>query len=203
VLGERALVVERHLPATEIGEPGSEVLMGPVQRRTVRHGADARPAADANGRGSGSFGLPEVDDLDRSRDACRSRLVVEVLRCLQPVLDEKVEVVPLVEDLAVDLGVHLLEEPHLAVLLGDELLVHRRDLDEEILVGDVEVGGEVLDGLTSLVVFDRERGRLVLPIESVEVEESGELTLAVVSESDLVGWGREVDGQVMPPCVRL
>jgi hypothetical protein len=110
------------------------------------------------------------------------------------------EVVALVEDLAVDVAVMFFEEPDLAVLLGDEFLVHRGDLDEQVFVGNVEVGGEERDGRTVGVEFDGEGRRLVLPGEAVEIEESCELPLAVVSEADVVSRSREVDGQVTPPC---
>jgi hypothetical protein len=108
-----------------------------------------------------------------------------------------------VEDLAVDVGVVLAEETYLSILLGDELLVHRRDLDEEVLVGDVEVGCEELRRFAVVVELDREGGRLVVPVQPVEIEESGELPLTVVSERDLIGRRREVEGQFRPPCVLL
>ena len=145
--------------------------------------------------GSGGLGLSEIHDLDGARDASRRRRVLEVLRCLEPVLDEQVQVVTLVEDLAADVGMVLLEEPHLAVLLRDELLIHRGDLDEEVLVGEVEVRGEVGRRLPVTVEFDGEAARFVLPAEAVEVEETGELPLAVVGEGDVVCRGREIDGQ--------
>jgi hypothetical protein len=130
-------------------------------------------------------------------------LVVEVFGRLEAVFDQEVEVVPLVEDLAVDVGVVLAEETYLSILLGDELLVHRRDLDEEVLVGDVEVGCEELRRFAVVVELDREGGRLVVPVQPVEIEESGELPLTVVSERDLIGRRREVEGQFRPPCVLL
>jgi hypothetical protein len=118
-----------------------------------------------------------------------------VIRGLEAVLDEQVEVVTLVEDLAPDVRVVLLQQSDLAVLLGDELLVHRRDLDEQVLVGEEEIGSEVGRRLAVVVELDGEAPRLVLPTEAVEVEESGELSLAVVSEGDVVCRGREVDCQ--------
>ena len=97
------------------------------------------------------------------------------------------EVVALIEDLAVDSLVQLEQPPYLAVLLRDELLVHRRDFDEEILIRKIEIGCEELDGFTGIVVLDSERARLVIPWKAVEIEEERELPLTVVSEIDGVG----------------
>jgi beta-galactosidase beta subunit len=94
-----------------------------------------------------------------------------VIWCFQTVFDEQVQVVPLVEDLAVDRRMMLLEEPNLAVLLGDQLLVHGRYFDVQILIGQEEVGGEVRRRLTVRVEFDGEGSRFVLPLQAVEVEE--------------------------------
>ena len=94
-----------------------------------------------------------------------------MIRRRQPVLDQEVQIVTLVEDLATDLGMVLGEQPDLAVLLGDELLVHRGDLDVEILIHDVEVGGEERSGVAVVAEFDGERSGLVFPIQTVEVQE--------------------------------
>jgi hypothetical protein len=106
---------------------------------------------------------------------------------LEAVFDHQIEVVALVEDLAVDLGVELLEPPHLSVLLGDELLVHRRDLDVEVVVGQVEVRREILGRDALPVPGEGEGPRFVLPGNTVEIEEKGELTLTVVSKLGLGG----------------
>jgi hypothetical protein len=106
----------------------------------------------------------------------------------EAVLDQKVEVIALVEDLALHVRIQLHEPPGLAVLLGDQLLVQRRDLDIEIEGGQVEVGREALRGAPAAVPFDVEGRGLVAPVDLVEVEKLGELTLAVVSEGNaLVG----------------
>ena len=105
---------------------------------------------------------------------------------VQPVLDHEVQVVALVEDLAAHVRVQLAELPHLAVLLGDEALVHRGDLDVDALFGKVEVGRERANRGALLVPFDGKRRRLVVPLDVVEVEEARELPLALVSEVDRV-----------------
>jgi hypothetical protein len=64
-------------------------------------------------------------------------------------------------------------------------LVHGRDLDVEIVVGQVEVGSEELDRDTVLEPYREDLG-LVLPRNAVEIEEKRELSLTVVSELDLV-----------------
>jgi len=156
-----------------------------------------------NGRLLSGFGLPQIHHLDRAGDSRRGRWLLEGIRGFQVVLDEQVEEIPLVEDLAVDVGVVLPQQPDLSVLLGDELLVHRRYLDEHVLVGKIEVRSEPAGGLAVSVELDREGLWLVLPGDPVEVEESGELPLAVVGEFDEVGRGLEVDGQLMPPGSRV
>ncbi len=102
------------------------------------------------------------------------------------------QIVALVEDLATDIRVYCLQLANLLVLLGDELLVHRGDLDEQVVVGKVEIGGEPLGRLTVRVEDDREATRLVFPGNTVEVQEECELPLTVVSEVCL--GGREVFG---------
>jgi hypothetical protein len=106
---------------------------------------------------------------------------------LEPVLDYKVEIVALIEHLAVDLGVELLEPPHLSVLLGDELLVHRCDLDVEVVVGQIEVRREELGRGAVTVPGEGEGPRFVLPGNTIEIEEKCELALTVVSKVGLGG----------------
>ena len=72
----------------------------------------------------------------KSTVGLRVRRWAALSRCIfQAVLGDEREVVALVEDLASDLRVPLTEPPDLAVLLRDELLVERRDLDVEVVVG--------------------------------------------------------------------
>lgn len=143
--------------------------------------------------------LTEIHHIHGSRNAGGCRRFLEGIRGFEVVLDEEVEKVALVEDLAVDVRVVGSEQTNLAVLLGDEFLIHRGDLDEEVLIGKVEVRGEPSSRLVSIVEFDGKRPRLVLPGDPVEVEQSGELSLAVVGELDEVGGSLKVDGQVRPP----
>src|SRR5262245_21932672 len=107
-------------------------------------------------------------------------------RILKAVLGHQGQIVPLVEDLAPDLRVALAEPPDLAVLLGDQLLVQRRDLDVKVELGQIEIGGEPLDRLPLFVPRDRERGRLVRPGDLIEVEQPRELPLRRVGEPHLV-----------------
>src|SRR5207302_1190362 len=86
------------------------------------------------------------------------------------------------------LGMQLAQASGLPVLLRDELLVERGDLDVQVVRRQIEVGCERLHGLAVAVTFQRERARLVLPLDAVEVEELRELPLRVVRESDLVVW---------------
>ena len=133
-----------------------------------------RPAAEAAVGDSGHLRWPG--------DPGGSGNLVHVVGFFETVLDEKMEVVALVEDLAVDIGVELFQPPHFAVLLGHQLLVHRRYLDEEVIFEEVEVGGEEPGRSSFLVPGQREGTRFVGPGNTVEVEQAGELALAVVGK---------------------
>jgi hypothetical protein len=89
---------------------------------------------------------------------------------LEAVFLNQVEIIPLVEDLAPDARIKTPECPYFSVLLGDELLAHRGDLNEEVVVGKVEVGSEVLVGPPFCVPGDGECPGLILPGDSVEIE---------------------------------
>ncbi len=80
----------------------------------------------------------------------------------------------------------LTQTSSLAVLLRDELLVERRDLDEEVVRGQEEVGRERLRGVAVAVALEDEGARLVLPRDVVEVEQLRELPLGVVREVDVL-----------------
>jgi hypothetical protein len=86
----------------------------------------------------------------------------------------------------VHLGIELDEPAGFAVLLRDQPLVERRDLDVEVVGREVEVGRESLRRVAVAVVFERERARLVVPRNRVEVEQLRELSLGVVREADLL-----------------
>jgi hypothetical protein len=101
---------------------------------------------------------------------------------LEAVFQQEVRVVTLVQDLAFHVGVELMQPADLAVLLGDELLVQSRDLDVDVELGKVEVGREAVRDVAGAVPVDVERGRLVEPLDLIEVEQPRELSLAVVRE---------------------
>ena len=94
------------------------------------------------------------------------------------------QVVALVQHADLDLGVQLAQPARLAVLLRHELLVERGDLDIEVIRGEVEVRGERLRGFAVTIPLERERARLVLPRDRIEVEELRELSLRVVREAN-------------------
>src|SRR6266536_4929310 len=112
-----------------------------------------------------------------------AELRAQLGRRFEPILHEQVQVVALVDELDTHLGVELLEPACLAVLLRDELLVERRDLDVQVVRGEIEVRGESLRRAPVTVTLERERTRLVLPLDAVEVEELRELALGVVGEA--------------------
>src|SRR5262245_19594702 len=121
-----------------------------------------------------------------SSSVCGANLMVRALSLpgdvLEAVLGDQRQVVALVEDLAVDARVELAEPADLPVLPGHELLVQGRDLDVEVVLGQEEVGGESLDDVAVLGPLEVARGRLVLPVDLVEVQQLRELTFARVSE---------------------
>ena len=97
------------------------------------------------------------------------------------VLGEPLEVA-LVEELDLDVRVPLAQLAKLAVLPGDERLLHQGDLDVQILLGEVEVRRERFGDAAVLVLFEDERSRLVLPGHAVVVQHLGALELGLVRE---------------------
>ena len=95
------------------------------------------------------------------------------------------QIIALVEDLAANVGMVLLQLPDLFVLLSHQLLVHRRDLDVEVVVGQVEVRGEEFHRLAVFKTDGKALG-LILPGDAVEIQQKCELTLGVMSEVDFV-----------------
>jgi hypothetical protein len=120
--------------------------------------------------GAGAAILETGDDR-LSGHAGRRRKLLEMVGILEPVFHDQLDVVPLVEDLAADVWIELTQKTDLAVLLRDQLLAHRRDLDEQVLFGQVEVGREELARIAVAVPGNRERAGLVLPRDPVEVQE--------------------------------
>lgn len=109
-----------------------------------------------------------------------------MVRLLESVLDHQMEIIALVEHLAFRVGVNGLKTANLLVLLGHEFLVHRRDLDVQVVVGKIEVGSEPFRRLAFGVELDGKALRLEIPWDAIEVEKKGELPLTVVSELDLM-----------------
>ena len=104
------------------------VALRPVIQRSARRGSVSRASAVLQERDRQSPAVGPSSASDRPLG-----------RLLETVLDEQVQVVALVEDLASDVRIERRQPPHLAVLLGHELLVEGRDLDVEVELGQVEV----------------------------------------------------------------
>ncbi|HKZ20630.1 MAG TPA: hypothetical protein VJQ57_11005 [Acidimicrobiia bacterium] len=94
----------------------------------------------------------------------------EIGGSLETVFLHQVKVITLVEDLAANTRIQPPEGFYLAVFLGDKLLAHGRDLDKEIIVGKVEIGGEILVRTPLTIPRNGKRSRLVDPRNSVKVE---------------------------------
>jgi hypothetical protein len=172
VLGDDAFVLQGHVPAGELRQASAETTMLLQQwRGALGHHASARKGGSEQGwigLGSSLFGMS----------------LRGVGLILQTVLEQEVHVVALVEDLALHVGIKLLKPAHLAVLLGDELLVERRDLYVEVELREIEIGREAVGHVAGAIPVDVERGRLVEPLDLVEIEQLGKLALAVVGELD-------------------
>ena len=104
----------------------------------------------------------------------------------ESVFDHQMEIVALVEHLAFGVRMNGPKTPDFLVLLGDQFLVHCRDLDVQVVVGKIEVGSEPFSWLALGVELDGKTARLVVPWDPIEVEKKGELPLTVVSELDLM-----------------
>lgn len=77
-------------------------------------------------------------------------------RFFETVFHEKVQVVALVKDLALDVWIKFSQPSHLSVLLGNELLIKSGYLDVEIILREIEVGSELLSGNSVAIPFDVE-----------------------------------------------
>jgi len=94
--------------------------------------------------------------------------------------------VPLIEDLASNIRIELPKAANLPILLGDQLLVHRGDLDVETILRQIEIRPELFCDDPGCVPLDRECTRFVLPYDIVEVQKPRELPLARMGEVDVV-----------------
>ena len=128
----------------------------------------------------------EVEDLRRTGYSSRGLRQRNIPRLLESVLDQEVVEIPLVEDLASDIRIELPKAADFPVLLGHELLVHRGDLDVEIILWQIEIRPELFRDHPGRVPFDGERAWLVLPDDIVEVQKSRKLPLARMGEVDVV-----------------
>jgi len=130
--------------------------------------------------------VAQVHHPGRTWDTSRRRRQFLVLRLGQPVLDEEMEVIPLVEDPAANVRVQSPKPSHLAILLRHEALIHRGDLDEDVLVREVEVGAEELRRRAIGLELDGELAGFELPRNVIEVEQPRELALTLMGELDKV-----------------
>lgn len=129
----------------------------------------------------------QVHDLRWSRDPGRCRHIDICIGFLEAVFHQKVEIIPLIEHLAFDIWMVLTQEPHFPVLLCDQLLAHRGDLYIDIVLGEVEVWPEVSGRIALVVPFESEGMWLVLPVDSIEIQQSRKFLFAVVGELGEIG----------------
>jgi hypothetical protein len=154
-------------PAAYVDRP-----LAPVPPSSTRRGVESQEPVLS------SFGA-------RGFRSIRGRLG-DLGRLLESIFHQQGEIVTLVEDLAPHIWIQLAQATDLAVLLGNELLVQRGDLDVEVELREVEIRREALGRVPVPVPRDLEAAGLVLPPDFVEIQQLGELALAVVGKLDLL-----------------
>ena len=112
----------------------------------------------------------EANDLKGTREAIGHRRRGQIVRVFKSIFLNQVQVVPLIEDLAAHFRIKLAELADLGVLLGDQLLAHGGDFDEQSILWQKEVRSEVLLRSAIPGPGDRKRPRLVEPGNAVEVQ---------------------------------
>jgi hypothetical protein len=90
------------------------------------------------------------------------------------------------EELDLHVGMPFAEFADLAVLAVDERGTDRGNFQEQIVVGEVKVGSEGLCCSAVLIPFQGKRTWLVLPVNAVKVQKSGDFGFALVGEDS--GW---------------
>lgn len=121
---------------------------------------------------------------------------------IETVLDQQIQVVALIQDLAANVRIKLLETPHLSILLGDQLLVESGDLDKHVVIGKVEIRREPLCGIAISIPCEDEGPWLVFPANVVEIQQTRKLPFAVVREAVWPDTGARrfgLDWDVYPP----
>src|SRR2546428_631938 len=101
----------------------------------------------------------------------------------QAILEEQTAVIATVEDLHADIGVQLAEPAEFAVLLGHEALLECGEFDVQIDLRKIEVRVEALHDPTLVVPLQWKAPRIVLPPDTVKVQEPGELSFTFVREA--------------------
>src|SRR5215204_5170654 len=94
--------------------------------------------------------------------------------------------IPQIEQAHSHIWVALTQEPELAVLAGDEPLPHRRQLEIQVVLGKVEIGGDEFDRSSIPPPPYRKCGRLVRPTQAIERQESRQLHLGRMSEAVVI-----------------
>jgi len=98
-------------------------------------------------------------------------------RCLWQVLSEEIEDVAAVENPDPNFGIQLSHLAQLAVLRRDELLTKCRQLEEQVMFAQVEIGSERARRLSIRAPRKDELHRLVLPPDLVVIENLGKQAL--------------------------
>src|SRR5450830_745671 len=124
-------------------------------------------------------GAPALENLSKGEARRRHSKGASGGQIEAVALGQSLNVAP-VEELDADSRIELSQLAQLAVLARHERLLHDRDLQVEILLGKVEVGREGLADAALGVAFEYERGGLVLPGDSVVIEDARAFGLGLV-----------------------
>lgn len=109
---------------------------------------------------------------------------------LEPIFDEQVEVVTLIEDLALHIWVEFTQSPNFTILFRDQLLVESSYLDVKAVLGKIEIRSETLRGYSIAIPFDVERAGFVVPLDLIEVKQLRKLPFRIVREIGGLAWGK-------------
>src|SRR5450759_331279 len=126
-------------------------------------------------------GAPALENLSKGEARRRHSKGASGGQIEAVALGQSLNVAP-VEELDADSRIELSQLAQLAVLARHERLLHDRDLQVEILLGEVEVGCERLADTAFIVPREHERGGLVLPRNSVIVENARAFDFCLVRE---------------------
>ena len=110
---------------------------------------------------------------------------------------QKLSIIPPVQDLQIHRRIELPQPSDLSILLRHEVLLEGREFDEEVELGEIEIGGEALGHFAAAVPLQGKALRLVLPLDLVEVQNAGKFGLARVGKGGPRLGGLHLEGRIL------